>query len=113
MAMPLDLDTILIEFSEEDTAWTLRDLESGQYVTIPHSRYPGRQIFHFFMSSDDAKKVSSRLDLENPKLREREIYPYEVKLKASLRALAADPENGFVVHTPNDVFEFLDQLGHN
>jgi hypothetical protein len=56
MAMPLDTDTILSEFSEEDTAWVLRDLESGQYVTIPHQRYPGRHIFHFFMSCEDAKK---------------------------------------------------------
>jgi hypothetical protein len=66
------------------------------------------------MSCEDAKKVINELDLENPKLKKREIYPYEMKLKASLRALAADPENGFVVHTPNEVFEFLAQrLGHN
>ena len=52
-------------------------------------------------------KVSSRVDLDNPKLKERENLPVEVKLKASLRALAADPENGFIAHTPNEVFEFL------
>ncbi len=109
MSMPLDLDTILSEFSEKDTAWTLRDRKSGQYVTIPHERYPGRHIFHFFMSAQDAKDLLSEIVVENPRLGGRDIYPEELKLKTALRSLAAeDPLNGFVVHTPNEVFEFLE-----
>jgi hypothetical protein len=42
-------------------------------------------------------------------LSRRDIYPEKLKLKKALRALAIeDPLNGFVVHTPNEVFEFLD-----
>src|SRR5438132_1932990 len=109
METPLDVDAILSDFSEEDTAWTLQDPESGQYVTIPHERYPGCQIFHFFVSAEDARRVIETIDAANPALRRREVFPYEVKLKVSLRSLATDPVNGFVVHTPNEVLEFLDQ----
>jgi uncharacterized protein (DUF433 family) len=109
MEIPLDLDTILSEFSEEDTAWILKDLESGKYVTIPHERYPGRQIVHFFMSSEDATKLGRKINAVHQELSSREVFPYEVKLKASLRSLATHPQNGFVVPTPNEVFEFLNQ----
>jgi hypothetical protein len=61
MAMPRDLNTILSEFPEKDTAWTLRDRKSGQYVTSPHERYPGRHIFHFFMSAKDAEDVPGQV----------------------------------------------------
>ncbi len=107
MEKALHLDVILGEFAEEDPAWVLRDSESGKYVTIPHPRYPKRQIFHFFMSVEDAKRVAEALLAENPALKVKDIYPCEVKLKEALRGLAVDPVNGFVVHTPNEVFEFL------
>ena len=56
MAAPLDLDTILAEFSEDDPAWVLCDTASGKYVTIPDARYR-RNIFRFFMSELDAKRI--------------------------------------------------------
>jgi hypothetical protein len=61
MADPLDLDTILAEFSEDDPAWVLCDTASGKYVTIPDARYPGRNIFRFFMSELDAKRILEAL----------------------------------------------------
>ncbi len=50
MEKPLDFETIRSEFSEDDVAWILQDSQSGKYVTIPHPSYPGRNIFHFFLS---------------------------------------------------------------
>lgn len=111
MEMPLDLDTMLSELSEEESAWTLRDGKSGLYVTIPHERYPGLEVYHFVESYEDAKKVLDWLFAENPAFfRARFIYPCEVKLKASLRLLlGTDPLSGFAVHRRNEVFEFLDR----
>jgi hypothetical protein len=109
MADPLELDTILAEFSEEDPAWVLRDAGSGKYVTIPHAKYPGRNIFHFFMSELDCKRILEALALEAPALRGRKIQVTEIKLKQAIRGVAGsgNPADGFVVHTPNEVFEYL------
>ena len=61
------------------------------------------------MSAKDAKDVVAEIAVENAALSKRAIYPEKVKLKRAMRALAPrDPRNGFVVHTPNEVFEFLE-----
>ena len=108
MAKPLDLDVIRAEFSEDDVAWVLRDEESGKYVTIPHVNYPGRNIFHFFLSELDAERMLDLLIVESPALRSKHILPHEVRLKQALRGIAGsgNPADGFVV-TQNKVFEFL------
>jgi hypothetical protein len=109
MEKALDPDVLLSDFSEDDTAWVLRDLKSGEYVVIPHEKYPGRIILHFFMSAADATRVREELDRANPAFSSKEIYPYEVKLKAAARSsVADDPVNGFVVHTPREVLEFIE-----
>ena len=109
MSEPLDIDTILSEFSEEDTAWVLREEDSGKNVLIPHSKYPGRNIFHFFLSELDAKRLIDVLMVESPALRGRRIAAYEVRLKQALRGIdnSGNADDGFVVHTPNEVFDFL------
>jgi hypothetical protein len=107
MANPLDLDTILGEFTDDDAGWVLRNAASGQYVTVPDPKFPGRNIFRFFMSEMDAKRMLEALVLEAPALRGRKIEAVEVKLKQALRGVAGsgNPADGFVVHTPNEVFE--------
>ena len=74
MADPLDLDTILAEFSEDDPA------------------------LH-----EEAEYTCSR----GASLRGRNIKAIEVKLKQAVRGVAGsgNPADGFVVHSPNEVFE--------
>lgn len=48
MAKPIDLETILSEFSEESSAWVLQDQDSLQYLIIPDLRYPSRKPVRFF-----------------------------------------------------------------
>lgn len=69
MTEPLSLDTLLAEFDEAAEAWVLRDSRSGKYVTIPHERYPGRIILHFFMSRDT--KADAEAALEDAKVKRR------------------------------------------
>jgi len=109
MAEPLELDTILAEFSEDDPAWVLCDTASGKYVTIPDAKYLGRNMFRFFMSELDAKRILEALVLKAPALQGRKIKAVEVKLKQALRGVASsgNPADGFVVHTPNEVFGIL------
>jgi hypothetical protein len=91
-------------------AWVLQDARSGKYVTIPHPRYPGRIILHFFLSRDDAAKILEMiLATGNTKVTSGLIIPVQKNLHESLRAIAATKTpgfaDGFVVHPPNEVFE--------
>lgn len=45
----------------------------------------------------------------NDKMRDEDIFPTRVKLLQTLREIASGKTNGdgFVVHSPNEVFEFL------
>ncbi|MGD0289563.1 MAG: hypothetical protein ABSC63_07920 [Candidatus Binataceae bacterium] len=53
--------------------------------------------------------MADPLDLEAPALRGRKIEAIEVKLKQALRRVAGsgNPADGFVVHTPKEVFEYF------
>ncbi len=112
MAEPYSLETILSEFSADTDAWVLQDKTSGFYVTIPHPKYPGRNPIHFFLSKSNAQDVLVELLEASEKLKGREIYPVMVKLVPAIKGIAAGSDNpwnadGFVVHSPNEVFEFL------
>lgn len=111
MMQPLPLDTVLSEFSETSEAWVLQSKRKGTYLTIPDNRYPGRRPVRFFMSREDADRLLAEVLKVNPSLAGERIKPVSVKLLQALRSIAADKTPGhadsFVVHSPNEVFEFL------
>ena len=112
MAKPLSLETILSEFDEKTIAWVLQEKTTGLYVTIRHSDYPGKNPMHFFLSEADAKSVLVELIEENEKLMAKEIYPVRVLLIPALKGIAsgaykAGNVDSFVVHSPNEVFEYV------
>lgn len=111
MARPLPLDTVLSEFSETSEAWVLQSKPSGKYLTIPDNRYPGRRPVRFFMSRHDADRMLSEVIKVNPSLASQDITPVSVRLLQALRSIAADKTPGnadsFVVHSPNEVYEFI------
>jgi hypothetical protein len=111
MTEPLSLETLLSEFGSSETVWALRDARSGRYVTIPHQKYPGRLILHFFMSRDDAETLLKRIiETGNKPIAAAPIAPVKVNLHeiASRSRLRHNSGNaaGFVVHPPNEVFEY-------
>jgi hypothetical protein len=110
MTQPLPLDTVLSEFSEVSEAWVLQSKLSGKYLTIPDNRYPGRRPVRFFMSRLDADRMLTEVLIVNPSLAVESIEPVSVKLLQALRSIAADKTPGnadsFVVHSPNEVYEF-------
>lgn len=109
MTEPLPLDTILGEFSENSDAWMLQG-RNGKYLVIPDPRYPGRRPLRIFMSKEDAGRVLAQVLKANPSLIAQQVTPRSVKLLAALRGVAADRTLGnadsFVVHSPNEVYEF-------
>lgn len=111
MTEPIPVETLLSELSDDADAWVLQDQKSKLYVTIPHPAYPGKHPIHFFLKSGDAESILKELVKENENLRDREITPVKVKLLESLRKISegATPGNadGFVVHSPNEVYEFV------
>jgi len=113
MTEPLSLDIILSEFNEDDKAWVLQDEDSKLYVTIPHPKYPGRQPIHFFMRRMDAEDILTEIVGENERLRKKNIFPVSVNLLQAIRNIGIDanPRNavGFVVHTPNEVYEYIQE----
>lgn len=113
MTDPLSLETILAEFNDNSEAWVLQDSKSKKYVTIPHPKYPGRNPIHFFLSKADAERVLTEILDVNWPLKNRDIFPVSVKLLKAVRSIAADKTagyaDGFVVHPPNEVFDFVSQ----
>jgi hypothetical protein len=112
MTEPYSLETILAEFNENSEAWVLQDKSSGMYVTIPHPKYPGRSPIHFFMSESDAQDLLVEIIDVNEKLKEKDIYPIKVKLIQAIKGVASGANklgnaDGFVVHSPNEVYEFI------
>jgi hypothetical protein len=111
MTKPLELDTILSELDDNAQAWVLQDRDSGKYLIIPDSRFPGRKPVRFFMRREDAEGLLAEVLGANPSLRGKDIYPTRVALVPALRGIASDtnPNNAdsFVVHSPNEVYEFL------
>jgi hypothetical protein len=113
MTQPLPLDTVLGEFSEESDAWVLQSKRHGTFLVIPDNRYPGRRPVRFFMSKADAARMLAEVLKANPSMASQQITPISVKLLRALRDIAADKNPGhadsFVIHSPNEVFEFLHQ----
>ena len=109
MAEPLPLETIQAEFSEESEAWVLKDSKSGKYLIIPHSSYPNRKPIHFFFNKEAAQDTLTEILDVNKKIRNEDVFPVQVKLLQTLREIASGKTNGdgFVVHPPNEVYEFL------
>lgn len=113
MTQPLPLDTVLAEFSETSEAWVLQSKRQGTYLIVPDERFPGRRPVRFFMSREDAERLLAQVLKAKPSLTAEQIRPVRTKLLAALRAIAADKTPGhadsFVVHSPNEVFEFLNE----
>ena len=107
MTEPLSIETILAEFNDNSEAWVLQDKTSQKYVYIPHPKYPDRNPVHFFLSKADAERVLTEILEVNQNLRNRNILPVSVKLLKAIKSIAADKTSGFVVHPPNEVFEFV------
>lgn len=113
MTQPLPLDTVLNEFSEQSVAWVLQSKRRGTFLVVPDDRFPGRRPVRFFMSEADAARMLAEVLEAKPSLTNEQITPVSVKLLQALRDIAADKTPGhadsFVVHSPNEVFEFLDR----
>ena len=113
MTQPLPLDTVLGEFSETSQAWVLQSKRQGTYLIVPDNRFPGRRPVRFLMSREDAERLLAEVLKAKPSLAGAQLAPVPVKLLAALRSIAADKTPGhadsFVVHSPNEVFEFLDR----
>jgi len=113
MTDPLSLETIIEEFNDNTEAWVLQDTKSKKYVTIPHPKYPGRNPIHFFLSKNDAELVLAEILDVNRALKNRDIFAVSVMLLNAARSIAVDKTagnaDGFVVHPPNEVFEFVRQ----
>ena len=111
MTKPLELDTILSELDADARAWVLQDRASGKYLIVPDPRFPGRKPVRFFMRREDAEAVLTEVLDANLSLRGKDIYPTQVALIPALHGIASDtnPDNAdsFVVHSPNEVYEFL------
>jgi hypothetical protein len=111
MTSPLALDTIIAELDQNAEAWVLQDKDSGKYLIIPDNRFPGRKPVRFFMRREDAEAVLIELNDVNPKMASKGIFPVKVRLIPAIRGISSDtnPENAdaFVVHTPNEVYEFI------
>jgi|SRR3990172_4160458 len=111
MTQPLALDTIIDKFDQNDEAWVLQDRDTGKYVIIPDNRFPGRKPVRFFMRREDAEAILIELNDVNLKMLGKNIYPVKVRLIPAIRGIAADinPDNAdaFVVHSPNEVYEFI------
>ncbi|MBI3580480.1 MAG: hypothetical protein HY098_00115 [Nitrospinae bacterium] len=99
------------EFNPSSEAWVLQDEDGGEYVIIPHKSYPGRKTIHFFLRREDAVAILTEIIDVNLTLKDKNIFPVAVKLIQALRGIAEGKNpahaDSFVVHSPNEVYEFL------
>jgi hypothetical protein len=113
MIRPLELDVIEGEFSEDYKAWAIQ-AKSGEFLVIPDNRFPGRFPIRFFMSDADAQRVLDAVLDVKPQLRKEKLAPVHLPLLDSLRRIALDKDpnhaDSFVMHSPNEVFEFIASL---
>jgi hypothetical protein len=116
MIKPLDLDVVEGEFSEDYKAWTIR-AKSGDYLEIPDNRFPGRHPIRFFMSEADAQRVLDAVLTVKPELGKAKLAPIQLPLLDPLRRIARDTNpnhiDSFVVHSPNEVYEFVASFKEN
>ena len=113
MIRPLSLDVIEGEFSEEYEAWVIRG-KNGKFLVIPDNRFPGRRPIRFFMSETDATRVKDAVLEVKPELFSQRLTAVRVRLLDSLRGIAKDADtnnaDSFVVHSPNEVYDFVKSL---
>jgi hypothetical protein len=113
MIQPRSFDVTLGEFSEEYTAWAIQG-KSGKYLAFPDRRYPSRRPIRFFTNDYDASRVLEAILDAHPALQSQMLAVVEVRLLAALRRCAADKvhprADSYVVNTPNEVYELLDQI---
>jgi len=111
MTKPLSLDVIQSEFSEATEAWVLQDEKSERYLIILHPKYPKRKPIHFFFTKEAAQDVLIEILDVNDKMKNEDIFPVKVKLLQTLHNIASGKTNGdgFIVHSPNEVIEFLQE----
>jgi hypothetical protein len=108
---PISLEVLMSEVPDDAVAWVLQDQTSQKYVTVPDSRYKGKRPVRFFLSKADADDVLSEILKVSETLQGANIKAVQVKLKLALKSLADENRpnmaDSFVVHSPNEVFEFL------
>ena len=109
MTQPISIDTMLAEFSEADSAWVIMDVASGARLNVPAPNYPGTEVVRFFLSQSDADKFLGEVLQAAPHLHEAILVAVAVPLIRTARAIAAQRNSGkkvgFVIHSPNEVFE--------
>ena len=88
--------------------------KSGAFLLILDNRFPGKRPIRFFMSQADAVRVIDAILQAKPGLIPQKLVAVQVRLLDSLRGIAKDrnPDNAdsFVVHSPNEVYEFVNSL---
>lgn len=109
MTEPIGIDSILSEFTEDDSAWIVMDAISGARLNVPAPQYPGIDVVRFFLSPEDAARHIEEVLKAAPHLRESVLVPVPVPLIKTATGIAAQKKLGakvgFVVHSPNEVFE--------
>ncbi len=89
----------------------LQDIVSKTYVIIPDPKYRGRHPVRFFLRRSDAAAMLAEVQAVNEKLRFELITEVSVKLLTALRSITLDTNpfhaDSFVVHSPQEVFEYL------
>jgi len=108
---PLDLDDVLAEFGEDDQAWMIFDVLSGARLNLPDDKYPGTEIVRMFLSEADARTVIDRTKTAgSAKIQNAVLVPVAVPLLQTMRGIAARRDAGekvgYVVHGPNEVYDF-------
>jgi hypothetical protein len=113
MIQPMSIDVILREFSEEYRAWVI-EAESGKCLAIPDRRFPGRKPILFFKTEYDASRLLGAVLKARPMFESQRLVAVEVRLLETLRRVASDKNRGqtdsFVIHSANEVSDFISQL---
>jgi hypothetical protein len=84
---------------------------------VPDHRYPGKRLVRFFLRKEDAEEFLQEVLDDNEHLREKDIFAVKVKLIPALKGIANDRTPGnadsFVVHSPNEVYDWLRESNIN
>lgn len=109
MSKPLDLETSLAEFSGDDKGWTVIDAVTSARLDVPDDHYPGTDVVRLFLSRSDSEAHIREVIAASPNLRNAVLVSVAVPLIRTVRGIAparaAGQKVGFVVHTPNEVYE--------
>ncbi len=108
--MPIDFETIDADLSETAKAWALQERDTGEWVYVPHAKYPGRRPIFLFLRHEDAIDFLQELLEENDALNNKGIYVTEVDLKLMMQRIASGSITGidsYAVYSPNEVYEWL------